>query len=113
MKAFLTSFRHSSSDLLASALGHTLWKRKYQERVLRRDEDTKKIALDVFGLPVKAGLAARLTEYKFQGSFVVNLAGLEEGPTRPFRKSPRFEHKGKPHGAAGRGRYPRKKSFKR
>jgi len=70
MKAFLALFRAASSEALRSALGHPLWKKTYMERVLRKTEDNKKIAEEVFQLPVKAGLVAAAAEYQFQGSLV-------------------------------------------
>jgi len=70
MKAFLALFRAASSEALRSALGHPLWKKTYMERVLRKTEDSKKVAEEVFQLPVRVGLAASAAEYPFQGSLV-------------------------------------------
>jgi REP element-mobilizing transposase RayT len=71
MKAFLSTFRSVSSTSLEPQLKHVLWKKRYLERVLRKKEDSRKIADGIFQLPVKAGLAASGAEYPFQGSFVV------------------------------------------
>jgi putative transposase len=71
MKPFLSAFRSSSSEALQSRLGHALWQRKYLERVLRKKEDSRQRAREIFELPVKAGLVERPGDYPFQGSFVL------------------------------------------
>lgn len=71
MKQFLRAFRKSADEALQSELGHPLWKKKYLERVLRRDEDTKRIVASVFQRPVLAGLVKKPADYLFQGSFVL------------------------------------------
>jgi REP element-mobilizing transposase RayT len=71
MKTFVKEFRRQSSKALEEELGHALWKRKYLERVLRRDEDTREIVNSVFRRPVAAGLVRKPSEYPFQGSFVL------------------------------------------
>lgn len=73
MRSLLREFREKSSAVLAAELGHSLWKRTYLERVLRRTEESRRIALDLFQLPVKAGLATDPESYPFQGSFVVSV----------------------------------------
>ena len=79
MRLFLADFRQQSSAALASELLHPLWKRTYLERVLRKTEDSKRIAHDVFQLPVKSGLAPDPESYPFQGSFVVSLYSFKGG----------------------------------
>lgn len=71
MKEFLHDFRARSSAALEQKLGHPLWKKKYLERVLRKNEDTKLLVTSVFQRPVKAGLVEKASEYPFQGSFVL------------------------------------------
>lgn len=71
MKEFLTDFRSRSSAAIEDMLGHPLWKRKYLERVLRKTEDSRRIAETIFQMPVKAGLVRTSTDYEFQGSFVI------------------------------------------
>ncbi|HXF99460.1 MAG TPA: hypothetical protein VNL69_01685, partial [Bacteroidota bacterium] len=63
MKTFLRVFRQRSSEALESELGHPLWKKKYLERVLRRDEETKHVVASVFRRPVEAGLVRRSSDY--------------------------------------------------
>ncbi len=86
MKAFLSSFRASTSTALEPDLGHPVWKRTYLERVLRKQEDSDKIAAEVFGLPVKEGLIPPGGEYPYRGSFVKS---IEAGRPRPRPTSPR------------------------
>ena len=71
LKVFLADFRAESSAVLAPDIGHQLWKKKYLERVLRKSEDTRRIAEQLYRLPVKAGLAKNESDYPFQGSFVL------------------------------------------
>ena len=72
MKAFLASFRARSTEVIGNSSGHTLWKRTYTERVLRKKEDSKVIASEIYQLPVKAGLVSTPGDFPYQGSFVVN-----------------------------------------
>jgi hypothetical protein len=83
MKLFLAAFRQASSERLVARLGHPLWKKKYTERVLRRQEDSKAVAREIFQGPVRVGLAASAAEYEFQGSFVTNLTTTLSAPTTP------------------------------
>lgn len=86
MKQFLATFRHASSERLEARLGHPLWKKKYMERVLRKKEDTKVVARDIFQGPVRAGLASSAAEYEFQGSFVTNMTKALSDPAAPAWK---------------------------
>ena len=72
MKVFLSGFRSLAAGALEPQLGHPLWKRKYLERVLRKKEDSRKIADDIFQLPVKAGIVAKAADHEFHGSFVLS-----------------------------------------
>lgn len=72
MKVFLSGFRSLAREALEPRLGHPVWKRTYLERVLRKKEDSRKIADEIFFLPVKAGLVAIAADHPFQGSFVLN-----------------------------------------
>lgn len=71
MKEFLADFRLRSSAAVEDVLGHPLWKKKYLERVLRKTEDSRRIAETIFQMPVKAGFARNSSDYEFQGSFVI------------------------------------------
>ena len=83
MRTFLRDFRSRSSSLLEPGIGHTLWSRKFLERVLRRDEDSKVVAGAVFQRPVSAGLAAKSEDYPYVGSFV---KVARDSDARKFRK---------------------------
>lgn len=89
MKAFLSAFRTSSTEATAHQRRGRLWSKRYMERVLRKSEESRSIAKEVFMLPVKAGLVPSPLAYERQGSFVISLAVLF----------------GKPHTADGRGQY--------
>jgi REP element-mobilizing transposase RayT len=70
MKKFLSRFRSTAHDILNEELGHTLWKKTYRERVLRKGESTPSMARDMWRIPVTEGLATSPEAYDFQGSFV-------------------------------------------
>ena len=88
MRLFLREFREKSSAALSIELDHSLWKRTYLERVLRKTEESRRIALDLFQLPVKVGLATDPESYPFQGSFVVSLLTSTGKSRAPRRSSP-------------------------
>ena len=87
MKQFLATFRQASSERMEARLGHPLWKKKYTERVLRKSEDTKNVAREIFQGPVRAGLAPSAAEYEFQGSFVTNVSKTVSEPAVPAWKA--------------------------
>ena len=88
MKKFISTFRAVSSAALEPRMGIHVWARKYQERVLRKTENTRTMADEVFRLAVKAGFAVRPSAYEFQGSFVL---GNIEAPS-PNVKPPTRLH---------------------
>lgn len=96
MKAFLSAFRASSAATLEPGLGHPLWRRTYLERVLRKQEDSERIAAEVYRLPEKEGLVAPGVDYPFKGSFVKDLEPKSRPPRTSFRKERRAGAKGKP-----------------
>ncbi len=104
MKQFLATFRHASSERMEARLGHPLWKKKYTERVLRKSEDTKNVAREVFQGPVRAGLAPSAAEYEFQGSFVTNVTKNLSGPTVPAWKGKKRPFTGQGKKTWGNGR---------
>ncbi len=91
MKAFLTTFREQSSGAIRSYLSGTLWARSYLERVLRKEEESGRVAKEIFQRPVHAGLAHRPGDYPFQGSFV-----RAEPPRSPSDRSGRSAANRKP-----------------
>ncbi len=88
MHEFLHDFRACSSAALESQLGHPLWKRRYLERVLRRNEEDVTVAREVFLAPVKLGLANKPEAYPFQGSFTSDVALICRPVPRPRRRLP-------------------------
>ncbi len=84
MKGFLSAFRAAANDRMVSGIGHVLWKKTYRERVLRKGEETKVLAREIWRTPVKEKLARAPEEYEFQGSFV---KWLQPGPP-PMRPRP-------------------------
>ena len=114
MKQFLAAFRHGSSERLEARLGHPLWKKKYMERVLRKTEDTRAVAQDIFQGPVRAGLAPSAAEYEFQGSFVTNVAKALSEPAAPAWKArkPSFASSQKKPWKGGRPQDPRRRFSK-
>jgi hypothetical protein len=114
MKRFLAAFRQISSERLHERLGHALWKKTYTERVLRKKEDTKEVAREVFQGPVRAGLVRSAAEYEFQGSFVTNLTKTLAQPgtpgwkqrhsPSPASRSPQDHRRGFQKGNRGRGK---------
>jgi putative transposase len=73
MKQFLRLFRAGTSDATAPILGHPLWSKKYIERVLRKAEESRTVARDLFLAPVRTGLVTSLADYSYFGSFVVSV----------------------------------------
>ena len=85
MKNFLSGFRGREKSAVAPAA--SMFARRYQERVLRKTEETRVVADEVFHMPVKAGLAARPSAYEFQGSFVYpSVEKPEKRPADPSAK---------------------------
>jgi REP element-mobilizing transposase RayT len=100
MKQFMGSFRSSSSAALEPELGHPLWKRVYRERVLRKTEESREIARQVFQIPVKRGLAPAAERYPMLGSFVASIhrlldPALPGGRSRSHAQSPRTPPSGR------------------
>ena len=110
MKKFLEAFRPASSAALGSRLGGPLWARKYLERVLRKTENTKLIADEIFRLPVKAGMAPDPSAYPYQGSFVLppSAPPRRDSRTSP-RRSPRRSGPPRRPGPSGRPGSPRRR----
>ncbi len=106
MRGFLLSFRRDSDAALQPELGHPLWKKKYLERVLRRAEESRARACDLFQLPVQAGIAASALDYRFLGSFVLSPRSIlspRPSTTQPRRRFPPARTQGPRRQSAVRG----------
>lgn len=88
MKAFLSAFRTTSAAALEPSLGHSLWSKKYTERVLRKTEETRVVARELLMTPVRQGLAPSPAAYPFLGSFTVQVAAILSIPSWE-KKGPR------------------------
>lgn len=80
MREFLVAFRHRSSAALEGTLGHPLWKKTFLERVIRRGEESRNVARELFRLPVTLGLSTSPAAYPFLGSFTEDVGPLLRPP---------------------------------
>lgn len=87
MKRFLSDFRGKTNDVWREGHGRPLWARRYLERVLRRKEESRDVALTVYNLPVSNGLIREGEEYAWRGSFAL------EHTDGPLRKPPHRSRK--------------------
>jgi putative transposase len=71
----------------AKMFGERLWQRHGFERVLRNDEATLVVARYILENPVRAGLVARVQDYRFAGSRVYSLAEILAATADVQRKS--------------------------
>jgi putative transposase len=98
LKAFLSGFRTAASAALNTQLGHPLWRRTYQERVLRKTEESREVAMQLIKIPVKLGLSATPESYPFWGSFVLPQEKLLKmkwtGPMSSPRRGKDFKRAG-------------------
>jgi hypothetical protein len=101
MKKFIAKFRAGSTAALDPRPGVRVWARTYRERVLRKTENTRTMADELFRLAVKGGLAVRPSAYEFQGSFVL---GSVEPPPPHFKPPSRLRPSGKRTPPSGRGK---------
>ncbi len=115
MKGFLSAFRSGAHAILVEELGHTLWKKTYRERVLRKGESTPSMARDIWRAAVDEKLAPTVEAYEYQGSFVKWLRpggkpaaeyGSGEGARQDRPRAPRPEGR-KPYGDKPRWGKPR------
>jgi len=76
LKEFVRLFKSRSSYLYKTLYGIPLWQSSYFDRVLRKDEDSLKVAEYIIDNPVRRGLVHDALEYPFSGSFVCSLADV-------------------------------------
>ncbi len=77
-RALIKRAKQFSGFYYAKTFGRRLWQRYGFERVLRHDEVTLSVARYVLENPLRAGLVARVEDYRFAGSRVYSLAEILE-----------------------------------
>jgi hypothetical protein len=105
MKEFLSDFKTTSTLALDPSGSARLWDKRYTERVLRKSEESRAVALSVFKQVKTEGLAEDPEKYPWLGSFVLPTNKFF-GEQRRF-DGPKKEWKGKP-GGSGPSRGPRR-----
>jgi REP element-mobilizing transposase RayT len=75
-RGLIKSLKQSSGQRHASRAKQRLWQEGYWDRVLRPDDDAKKIARYIVENPVRAGLVQRAVDYPLVGSDVWTLEEL-------------------------------------
>ena len=74
MRRFTSSYKQSTGFLFKKKMGVSLWQINYYEHVLRREEeDTMEVVRYILGNPVRKGLVSDFWEYKFLGSFELDV----------------------------------------
>jgi putative transposase len=70
---FVKIFKQKSGFDYSKSCGGSLWQKSYYERVLRKGEETREVAMYIWNNPVRKGLVKDYREYPFSGSFVLNM----------------------------------------
>ena len=68
LRRFVKASKERSGRTYRKRLGVRLWQEGYFERVLRNPADARECAEYIVNNPVRAGLVANLTEYKYTGA---------------------------------------------
>lgn len=76
MRRFISSYKQSTGFYYKGKTGLPFWQVNYYEHVLRREEDTTKVARYIFDNPVRKGLVDDFKKYKSLGSFEFDLLTL-------------------------------------
>ena len=76
LKRFITRAKQYSGFYYAKQSNDRLWQRYSFERILRDEDATPVVARYILENPIRAGLAASVTDYPFLGSGVYSLAEL-------------------------------------
>jgi putative transposase len=74
LKEFVRLFKSRSSFLYKTLYGNPLWQSSYYDRILRKDEDSLKVAEYIINNPVRRGLVSEALRYPYSGSFVCALS---------------------------------------
>ena len=76
LREFVRLFKSRSSYLYKTLYGTSLWQSSYFDRVLRKDEDSLRVAEYIITNPVRRGLVRDALKYPYSGSFVCSLADV-------------------------------------
>ena len=68
-RRFISEFKQSTGFNNSQTFKDKLWQINYYEHVLRKEDDTKRVAYYIFNNPVRKGLVEFYKDYPFQGSF--------------------------------------------
>lgn len=73
LKDFMRIFKQKSSFYFKKKYGEKLWHLSYYDRILRKEDSLRDVAIYIFNNPVRKGLVENFKDYKFLGSFVFNV----------------------------------------
>ena len=76
MRQFAKMAKQGSGAVYALKSGRALWQEGYHDRVLRAEEDSRRVARYILENPVRAGLVKHASEYPFSGSDIWAMADL-------------------------------------
>jgi putative transposase len=79
LKRLAKRLKQGSAQTWVFRRGHRLWQEGYYDRVLRAEDDAKRVARYILGNPVRAGLVACPRDYPYLGSDVWTLDELLDG----------------------------------
>ncbi len=74
LRRMVKRFKQVSAHRFRQETGESLWASGYYEHVLRDEEATIDVILYILANPVRAGLAASISEYSFSGSDIVQIS---------------------------------------
>jgi len=76
MRRFAKMAKQGSGAAYALKYDRALWQEGYHDRVLRAEEDSRRVARYILENPVRAGLVRHAAEYPFSGSDIWTMAEL-------------------------------------
>jgi putative transposase len=79
LRSLAKRLKQGSGQLYAHRFSGRLWQEGYFDRVLRNDEDARRVARYILDNPVRAGLVEHPTLYRYLGSGVWTLTDLLHG----------------------------------
>ena len=76
LRRLIKSAKQRSGQSFAARHNRPLWQERFHDRVLRHDEDSKRIARYIIENPVRAGLVHSALDYRLSGSDIWTLEEL-------------------------------------